>query len=127
MYILGISCWFHDSAACLIKNGKIISAVQEERFTRKKQDASFPINAIKYCLNHSQIKASDLECVVFYEDSNLKFKRVKESWIRFFPKSIKNIIKGVPSWYLTKRHSKKNIFDSLSKANINVPLQRYHL
>ena len=73
MYILGISSYYHDSAACLIKNDQIIAAAQEERFSRKKHDASFPHNAIKYCLQEAQIDASEIDQVVFYEKPFLKF------------------------------------------------------
>ena len=67
MFILGVSAYYHDSASCLIKNEKIIAAVQEERFTRKKHDASFPINAIEYCLQQANINSKDIDYVVFYE------------------------------------------------------------
>ena len=81
MYILGISAFYHDSAAALIKNGEIIAAVQEERFTRIKNDESFPINSINYCLKEAGIKVSDLEYIAFYEDTHLKFNRILNSYI----------------------------------------------
>ena len=73
MYILGISAFYHDSAACLIKNGEIIAAAQEERFTRKKHDAGFPLRAIQYCLKEASISASQIDNVVFYEKPFVKF------------------------------------------------------
>ena len=73
MYILGISAYYHDSAACLIKDGKILSAAQEERFTRKKHDQNFPSNAIRYCLEEAGINTSDLSIVAFYDKPFLKF------------------------------------------------------
>ena len=80
MYILGISAFYHDSAACLIKNGQIIAAAQEERFTRKKHDLSFPINAIKYCVKEAKIEADQIENVAFYEKPFLKFERLLETY-----------------------------------------------
>ena len=78
-YILGISSYYHDSAACLLKNGEIIAAAQEERFTRKKHDQNFPSNAIKYCLKEADINSSDLEIVAFYDKPFLKFERILET------------------------------------------------
>ena len=75
MYILGISAFFHDSAACLLKNGKVVAAVQEERFSRIKHDQQFPINAIRFCVKEQNIKAEDIKNVVFYEKPFLKFER----------------------------------------------------
>ena len=76
MYILGISAFYHDSAACLLKGGEIIAAAQEERFTRVKHDATFPINAINYCLNEARISASEISHVVFYEKPFIKIKKI---------------------------------------------------
>ena len=85
MYILGISAFYHDSAACLVKNGEIISAAQEERFTRKKHDHSFPSNAIQYCLREAKIDATELNYVAFYDKSLLKFERILETYLSFTP------------------------------------------
>ena len=79
MKILGISAYYHDSAASLIVDGKIISAAQEERFTRKKHDSSFPRNAIQFCINESNIQLSDLDYIVFYEKPLIKFERLLET------------------------------------------------
>ena len=76
MYILGISCYYHDSAACLLKNGQVIVAAEEERFSRLKHDSSFPVNAIKFCLDSAGIKGSQLEYAVFNEKPFLKFERI---------------------------------------------------
>ena len=81
MKILGISAYYHDSAASLIVDGKIISAAQEERFTRKKHDSSFPRNAIQFCINESNIQLSDLDYIVFYEKPLIKFERLLETYI----------------------------------------------
>ena len=101
-YILGISCFFHDSAACLVCNDEIIAAAEEERFTRKKHDNSFPENSIKFCLDKAKIKSIDLDAVVFYENPILKFDRVFKRLIKNFPKSL-NIIKVVAvDWHTNK-------------------------
>ena len=81
MYILGISAYYHDSAACLVKDGEVISAAQEERFTRKKHDYDFPTNAINYCLNKSKISGKGLDYVTFYDKPFLKFERILETYL----------------------------------------------
>ena len=88
MYILGISAFYHDSAACIIKDGKILAAAQEERFTRKKHDQNFPINAINYCLKESEIESYKLNLVAFYDKPFLKFERILETYLSFAPRGI---------------------------------------
>ena len=85
-YILGISAFYHDSAACLIRDGQILAAAQEERFTRKKFDAGFPTNAVRYCLREGGISLSDLKYVVFYDKPLVKFERLLETYVAFSPK-----------------------------------------
>jgi len=114
MYILGISAFYHDSAACLVKDGEIISAAQEERFTRKKHDFNFPINAINFCLNISGINSSDLELVAFYDKPFLKFERLLETYITFAPVGIKSFIKSMPLWIKEKLWMKDLIQKNLS-------------
>ena len=109
MKILGISCFYHDSAAALIIDGKIIAAAQEERFTRKKHDPSFPSNAIKFCLKDGGVKINDLDQIVFYEDPELKFKRLLKTYVDFFPKSIPLILRSLPSWLISKKKWKRNL------------------
>lgn len=98
MYILGISCYYHDAAACLIKDGRIIAAAEEERFTRVKHDTSFPINAINYCLKEAGIKGKHLDYIGFYEKPLLKFERILSQHIEMFPKSFWAFYKALPSW-----------------------------
>ena len=98
MYVLGISCYYHDSSAALIKDGKLIAAAQEERFTRKKHDIDFPINAIKFCLKQAGIKINDVNYIGFYEKPLLKFERVISQHIEMFPKSLYTFYKALPSW-----------------------------
>jgi carbamoyltransferase len=109
MNILGISAFYHDSAACLVQDGKIISAVQEERFTRKKHDFSFPINAIKYCLQNSNLSADELDYVVFYDKPFLKFERILETYLSYAPFGIRSFIKAVPLWIKQKLWMKEII------------------
>ena len=85
MKILGLSAYYHDSATCLIIDGKIVAAAQEERFTRKKHDAAFPVHAIEYCLEEARIAAVDLDYVVFYDKPFLKFERLFETFLAFAP------------------------------------------
>ena len=98
MRILGISCYYHDAAACLIKDGKIVAATEEERFTRVKHDISFPINAINYCLEEAGIKGKDIDYVGFYEKPLLKFERLLSQHLEMFPKSFWSFYKALPSW-----------------------------
>lgn len=102
MYILGISAFYHDSAACLVQDGKIISAAQEERFTRKKHDYSFPINAINFCLQYSGITSSQLGLVAFYDKPFLKFERLLETYLTYAPIGITSFIKAMPLWIKQK-------------------------
>ena len=106
MKILGISAYYHDSAASLIVDGKIISAAQEERFTRKKHDSSFPRNAIQFCINESNIQLSDLDYIVFYEKPLIKFERLLETYISFAPKGFKSFLMAMPVWLKEKLYLK---------------------
>ena len=113
MFILGISAFYHDSAACLIKDGEIIAAAQEERFTRKKHDSSFPKNAIKYCLNEGKISYEELDNVVFYEKPFLKFERLLETYLAFAPRGFFSFIKSIPLWVKDKLFQKSSLISSL--------------
>ena len=113
MYILGISAFYHDSAACVIRNGEIIAAAQEERFTRKKHDSNFPNNSIKYCLKEANIKSEDILNVVFYEKPFLKFERLLETYLAFAPRGFKSFIKAIPVWLKDKLFQKSNLIKEL--------------
>jgi carbamoyltransferase len=102
MYILGISCYFHDSTACLVKDGKIIAAAEEERFTRIKHDNSFPINSINYCLKEAKINPYKLNYVVFYEKPFQKFERILQTCVETFPISFKMFRDAMPQWVIEK-------------------------
>ena len=113
MHILGISAYYHDSAACLLRDGEIISAAQEERFTRKKHDASFPQNAIKYCLEEGSIYANQIDNVVFYEKPFIKFERLLETYLAFAPKGFTSFVKAMPVWIKDKLFQKSNLIKEL--------------
>jgi len=102
MYILGISAFYHDSAACLLKDGGIVAAAQEERFTRKKHDARFPDKAIQYCLKEANISLNDVEFVTFYEKPFLKFERLLETYLSYAPKGLTSFWKAMPVWLKEK-------------------------
>ena len=116
MYILGVSAFYHDSAACLIKDGKIIAAAQEERFTRKKHDASFPHCAIAYCIEEAQITSSDVDHVVFYEKPFLKFERLLETYLAFAPRGFRSFSSAMPIWIKEKLFQKSILIKELSSS-----------
>lgn len=102
MYILGISCYYHDSSACLLKDGKLVAAAQEERFTRLKHDTGFPIKAIEFCLKSQNVSAADLSYVGFYEKPLFKFERILSTHLEMFPQSWKTFLLMIPSWLTEK-------------------------
>jgi carbamoyltransferase len=126
MYVLGISCYYHDSSAALLKDGAIIAAAEEERFTRKKHDTSFPINAIKYCLKSQNITIDDVRHVGFYEKPFLKFERVLSKHIEKFPLSFKTFLSSMPSWINEKLRVTKTIKKKL-KYKGDILFVEHHL
>ena len=114
-YILGVSAFYHDSAATLIHNGKIIAAAQEERFTRKKHDSNYPFNAVEFVLWFSKIKLSDVDYVVFYEKPFLKFERLLETYVALAPKGFVQFAKAMPVWIGEKLFQKKLIWNFFQK------------
>ncbi|MDB9739474.1 carbamoyltransferase [Candidatus Pelagibacter sp.] len=113
--ILGISAFYHDSAATLLLDGKIIAAAQEERFTRKKHDSSYPYNAIEFVLNYANIKLNDVDQVIFFEKPFLKFERLLETYVAFAPKGFKSFCIAMPIWLKDKLFQKKMLFDELKR------------
>ena len=107
--ILGISAFYHDSAATLVVDGEIIAAAQEERFSRKKHDASYPSNAISYVLSEKKIKLSEIDHIVFFEKPFLKFERLLETYLAFAPSGFASFSLSMPIW-LREKLFKKNIF-----------------
>ncbi len=116
MNILGISAFYHDSAASIIQNGQIIAAAQEERFTRKKHDEGFPVKAIQYCLKESGLTLDQLDAVVFYDKPLLKFERLLETYYAFSPKGFRSFLMSIPIWLKDKMFLKKLIRDELKKV-----------
>ncbi len=133
IYILGVSAFYHDSAAALIRDGEIIAAAQEERFTRKKHDPSFPANAIRFCLNYGGISINELSAIVFYDKPLLKFERLLETYYAFAPKGLRQFLSAIPVWLKEKLFMKKLIYDELSqideidKKKIKLLFSEHHL
>ena len=131
--ILGISAFYHDSAACLLQDGEIIAAAQEERFTRKKHDPSYPKNAINFVLDFSNLKLSDVDQIVFFEKPFLKFERLLETYVAFAPKGFISFSKAVPIWIKEKLFQKNYLFNKLKehdenyKSDENIFFSDHHL
>lgn len=127
MKILGISAFYHDSAAALICDDKIVAAAQEERFTRIKHDESFPTNAVEYCLSEADISLSDVDHVVFYEKPFLKFDRLLETYLSFAPCGFASFVKAMPKWLKQKLHLQREIRKSLpQKWSKNIAFTNHH-
>jgi carbamoyltransferase len=109
VYIFGLSAFYHDSAACLVHDGEIIAAAQEERFTRKKHDESFPKNAVEFCLDFAGIKSTDLDHVAFYDKPLLTFERLLETYIDYAPRGFRSFIKAMPVWLTDKLWTRESI------------------
>jgi carbamoyltransferase len=109
MHILGISAYYHDSAACLVTDGRIVAAAQEERFTRKKHDHRFPSNAVAYCLREGGLRASDLDHVVFYDKPFQKFERLLETYLDYAPAGIRSFLQAMPLWLREKLWMREHI------------------
>lgn len=133
MNILGISAFYHDSAACLVQNGKIVAAAQEERFTRKKHDEGFPVEAAKYCLDLAGLSIDELDAIVFYDKPFLKFERLLETYLSFAPKGVRSFITAIPVWLKEKMFLKRLIYDELKKVGdykkdeVNLLFPEHHL
>jgi len=128
--ILGISAYYHDSAACLLVDGRISAAVQEERFTRKKHDDSFPANAIKYVLEESGIEVENLNTVAFYDKPYLKFERLLETYHAFVPFGLKSFLSAMPVWIKKKLFFRKILSDELKKIGVReykISFPEHHL
>src|SRR5690242_3171305 len=115
-YILGFSAYYHDSAACLVRDGEVVAAAQEERFNRKKHFPGFPIEAMRYCLREAGIGLSDVSYVVFYEKPFIKFERLLETYLAFAPKGLMSFWAAMPAWLKEKIFLKDDIHKELAKA-----------
>lgn len=131
--ILGISAFYHDSAAALIIDGKIVAAVQEERFTRDKHTPDFPVHSIKYCLQEAGLEIDELDAIVFYDKPLLKFERLLQTYYAFAPKGLFSFLKAIPVWLKEKMFLKKLIYDGLkevgtyNKKNVKLLFTEHHL
>ena len=131
--ILGISAFYHDSAACILKDGKIIAAAQEERFTRKKHDPSYPHNAVEFVLEYSNLRLSKVDQIVFFEKPFLKFERLLETYVAFAPKGFVSFAKAMPLWIKEKLFQKNFLFNKLKehdenyKSDKNIFFSDHHL
>ncbi len=117
--ILGISAFYHDSAACILKDGEIIAAAQEERFTRKKHDSSYPHNAIEFVLKYGNLKLSEVDQIVFFEKPFLKFERLLETYVAFAPRGFLSFSKAMPLWVKEKLFQKNYLFKKLKNHDVN--------
>ena len=117
--ILGISAFYHDSAAAMVRDGQIVAAVQEERFSRKKHDSSYPFHSIEFVLKETKLKLSEVDYVVFYEKPFLKFERLLETYLAFVPKGFKSFSMSMPIWLREKLFQKKVLFDELKNHDEN--------
>jgi carbamoyltransferase len=131
--VLGISAFYHDSAAALVIGGKIIAAAQEERFTRDKHTPAFPVEAIKYCLEEAGLELDDLDAIVFYDKPLLKFERLLQTYYSFSPKGLLSFLKAIPVWINEKMFLKRMIHEGLSdvgpytKKNVKLLFPEHHL
>src|SRR5262245_15757556 len=120
MTILGVSAFYHDSAACLVRDGEIIAAAQEERFTRKKHDARFPVNAVRYCLDEGSVRLSELDYIVFYDKPLLKFERLLETYASFAPRGLRSFLMSMPIWMTEKLFLKKLLLEQLREVELSI-------
>ncbi|HEY8428481.1 MAG TPA: carbamoyltransferase N-terminal domain-containing protein, partial [Sandaracinaceae bacterium] len=116
MRVLGISCWYHDSAACLLEDGRIVGAAQEERFTRKKHDDAFPANAVRYCL--AEAGASEIDAVAFYDKPILKLHRILETSFATAPRGLRPFLEAVPIWLKDKLWIEPKVMDALRRLGV---------
>ena len=117
--ILGISAFYHDSAAAIVVDGKILAAAQEERFTRKKHDSSYPFHAVEFVLKFANLKLSEIDCIVFYEKPFLKFERLLETYVAFAPRGFRQFTKSMPSWLREKLFQKNMLMKLLKEHDKN--------
>jgi carbamoyltransferase len=133
MRILGISAFYHDSAAAILENGEVVAAAQEERFTRKKHDPSFPVNATRFCLDYLGVTVNELDAIVFYDKPLLKFERLIETYYAYVPKGLSSFMMSMPVWIKEKLFLKKLIYESLDtihkvdRSKVKLLFPEHHL
>src|SRR5262245_27759165 len=119
--ILGVSCFYHDSAACLVDDGEIVAAAQEERFTRIRHDQDFPLHAVRYCLAEAGVRRGAVDAVAFYDKPILKFQRILETYFSVAPRGLRSFAKAVPLWLREKLWIEEQIRESLVECGIEPP------
>src|SRR5947208_8967685 len=124
MIVLGISAFYHDSAAAMVRDGEIVAAAQEERFTRKKHDANFPVNALRYCVQEAGVGWGDIDFVTFYEKPFLKFERLLETYLAFAPRGFGSFRMAMPLWLKEKLFQKSLLIDLLSAEATDVDWEK---
>jgi len=127
LYILGISCYYHDSAAALLKDGKVVAAVEEERFSREKNDDGFPGLAIDYCMNEAGISGNDLTCIAFYDKAVLKFERLLDNYISLAPRGLGSFINVIPKWLHKRLWIKEEIKKHFGGYKGKIYFPEHHL
>src|SRR6202521_2585191 len=122
MIVLGISAYYHDSAAALVRDGVIVAAAHEERFTRKKHDSGFPANAVRWCLADAMVSGKDIDQIAFYDKPFLKFERLLETYLAFAPRGFQSFRTAMPIWLREKLFQKRMLRRALTELNggINV-------
>ena len=124
--ILGISAFYHDSAACLVEDGEIVAAAQEERFTRKKHDPEFPANALHYCLEETGTQIGDLDYIAFYDKPFIKFERLLKTYLTYAPQGLRSFLIGIPEWLGRKLWIKELISDELEDTDVPLLFPAHH-
>ncbi|MEK7759292.1 MAG: carbamoyltransferase N-terminal domain-containing protein, partial [Pseudomonadota bacterium] len=133
MKVLGLSAYYHDSAAALIEDGRIVAAAQEERFSRKKHDAGFPEHAVRYCLAEGKVDLQDIDQIVFYDKPFLKFERLLETYVAFAPRGFGQFVNAMPVWLKEKLFQKTELanhlkaFDPAFDARGKLLFSEHHL
>ena len=126
-FILGISCYYHDAAACLVHDGLVVAAAEEERFNRDKHHSGFPKNAIRFCLNQGRINPEQIDYVVFYEKPFVKFNRILETYISQWPRSFGSFRRAVPLWLKSRLNMRKQIAKELNIDEDKIYFYMFHL
>jgi len=127
LYTLGISCYYHDSAACILKDGIVIAAVEEERFSREKFDDDYPRHAIDFCINNAKISSENIDCIAFYDKSVLKFERLLDNYIAVAPRGMRSFLDVIPKWLHKRLWIKKEIKNHLKGFKGKIIFPEHHL
>ena len=127
MYVLGISCYYHDSAAAILKDGKVIAAIEEERFSRKKFDDGFPESSIKWCLKQANVLPNEINSIAFYDKPIIKFERLLDNYISVAPRGLYSFLDVIPKWLHKRLWIKDEIKNSLKGFNGKIIFPEHHV